>query len=75
MSTEDDEIQALIDAVTANPLHEVWCAAVDAVSSADFRDEAGDLNELMYLRKCRRVQDDVLAKVRREMGDHDEKRS
>lgn len=34
-----------------DPLYRLWCAAVDAAESADFRDDEGELDEEKYLHK------------------------
>jgi hypothetical protein len=56
----DDELAALM---ALHPLDAVWNAAVDVVTSPDFRGADGELDDVMYLRKKRRVMDAALAVI------------
>lgn len=54
-------------------LHTLWCQAVDAAQSDDFRDAKGKLNEKAYLAYQRRAIAQclaALAKARRRRVDH-----
>lgn len=74
-ATEDRLSAVDIEISTASPLHDLWCAAVDAANSPDFRlppgqrcpvcDHAiGDLDEALYLRRQRGAIEAAEARVR-----------
>jgi hypothetical protein len=65
VSSTDDLVEKLCRDIATNPtyavLHTVWCAAVDAASSEDFRGVDGELDEQAYLTYQRNVLDAAAA--------------
>ena len=66
MSGEEDDTEpseADVIRMANHPLRGVWAAAVDAVTSPDFRLSDGSLNEAAYVRYALRTMDHVLAAI------------